>query len=333
MNSAAKPKLILHIGAPKTGSSAIQDALTRSAPSLRQKGIIVPDTQLGTKGAVEGQQVFEFDEKVSNPQQVVDAIRRLADEPGLTAVVVSAENLLGLGHVYAEALSGLRDRFDISIHAYVRSQDDYIASAWQQWFCKVHSDLWAWLVSELGRIGNWWKMLEPWLHAFGRDAVNVRLYQRDALLDGDAVADFFEAAGLPRDLLATDRQPVVNPSFSRAVQLLAEGNRGLFKSGHDNDFYDAVHALLGASAAKQAGEHLFTTPQRTAILRHYRAPNEALRRTFFADVARPLFKDPPAPAREEATRRPVSSEELRDEVDLLARLFLASYRSQLPRRP
>jgi hypothetical protein len=328
MTAETKPRLILHIGAPKTGSSAIQVALALSARALREHGIVVPDTHLGTTGSVEGHQVFEFDSNRSDPQGPVNAIRTLAREPQVRAVVVSAENLIESGRVYAEPMASLSNTYDISIHAYVRNQDDFIASAWQQWFCKVHSDFWAWLISDLGNIGNWWKMLDPWLRVFGQERIKLGLYTRDAPAAKDAPRDFFEMAGLPIEALASERKLSINPSYSRAVQFLVEGNPGLFESPHDNDFYQAVHSLLGDSAVKRAGEHLFTTAQRAAILRHYKPANEALRRTFFPDTPSPLFKNPAAAPGEGPKRRTVTVEELREEVDLLTRLFYAEHRAR-----
>src|SRR3569623_1694562 len=189
----SRPRLIIHIGAPKTGSSAIQAALAAAAPSLRKAGMLVPDCELGTHGDIEGHQVFFVERSVNQPTVLIDAIDRLRvsglPERDLRAIVIRAENLLERGAALAGKLAVLKAYFDVQIVAFVRRQDDLFASAWQQWYCKVHSDLWAWTISELGRYGNWWQQLQPWLAAFGREHVAVRIYPpRD---HGDSVRDFF----------------------------------------------------------------------------------------------------------------------------------------------
>jgi hypothetical protein len=329
-----RPRLILHIGAPKTGSSAIQWALAAGAGQMKELGILVPDAQLGAHGEVEGQQVFFVEQSMQQPDMLVAAIERLrlTDMPKgeLRAVVISAENLIERGQRVAPKLASLNAFFDVKVVAYVRSQDDLLASAWQQWYCKVHTDLWAWVISEVGRYGDWWAQLQPWLEAFGRERMDVRIYPPRE--HHDSIRDFFEASGLPLEVcdLLPGRSDAINPSFNSVVQALAEGNEGLFASAHDNEFFETIHSLLGDAVRKRPGEHLFGVRQRSAILQRYRRSNEQLRTTFFSDTPAPLFPDPPADATTAVRRRPVTVEELREEVDMLTKLFFAMYRQAKP---
>ena len=51
-------RLILHIGANKTGSSAVQEFLRLNVAALRKLNYIVPDRELGTSDRVTGEHVF-----------------------------------------------------------------------------------------------------------------------------------------------------------------------------------------------------------------------------------------------------------------------------------
>lgn len=322
-------RLIIHIGAPKTGSSAIQHVLSSFHAELKRYGVLVPAIDIGYKGEIEGNQVVAFDNLRNSPDvaylRIADVIAS-AQSDGLDTVVLSAENLIEAGDVYASLFSKLRGIADVTIIAYIRRQDDYIASAWQQWYCKVHSDLWSWLISELGYIGNWLTLLDPWRGSFGEDAIIVRKFDRDLLKNGDVVTVFFSAAMLPMEILNFPRPRSVNPSFSKSVQDLAEGNIGLFQGAHDNSFYDALYELLGNSINRKGEEdNVFSLSQRTAILKHYDVSNEKIREVYFSSDPFPLFHYPPRIPGTREFRRQISLEELRAEVDVLARAFLAFY--------
>jgi hypothetical protein len=290
---------------------------------------------MGVGGRMSGRQVAYFEQFAADPAAVVRDIDRLRGVPmpreRVNTVVVSAENLIGYPTL-PKHLATLSDRFDISVIAYVRRQDDFLASAWQQWFCKVHADLWAWTLRAVRRHGHWFAQLAPWLEAFGRDRVTVRLYPPPG--HGDAVRDFFEASRLPTDALASmgNARVEANPSFGSAVQHLIEGNTALFKSHTDNEFFDALYALLGDAANRQPGEHLYSAEQRAAIMEHYEAGNESLRQAFFAAQPAPLFplateERPQSPA---SARRPVTVEQLREAVDVLTQMVFETYKSTRP---
>jgi len=272
----------------------------------------------------------------SNFDRAAEAIELLRDVPvpggRVNAVIVSAENLINFESRVTRPLSRLRETFDVSVVAYVRRQDDFLASAWQQWFCKRDGDLWAWTLRALRTFGNWAALLEPWVEAFGREKMIVRPYPPAA--HADAVRDFFECCALPMEALnakAGTERITTNRSFNAAVLHLMEGNTGLFASPNDNNFTDAVSELLGDSLQRRPGEHVYSAAQRTAILEHYQAGNEKLRQAFFPDLPAPLFAPPSPDPQARAWRQPVSLDELREEVDVLSRLFLALYKRKPPR--
>ena len=93
-----KQRLSIHIGAIKTGSSAIQWFLKDNSERLRAGGIVVPDQQLALTGPITGDHIPFFDarrdgrddEYRSELTARVDALFR---ETGARQIVISAENL------------------------------------------------------------------------------------------------------------------------------------------------------------------------------------------------------------------------------------------------
>ncbi len=317
-------KLILHIGGAKCGSSAIQryNAVHRDRLA-KERGILVPDTALQLKGPFTGEQIFFFErmrrDKNNGAKTVTQRIRQLKrymHVHSLGTLIISAENLINLGgceKLFAECAA----EFDVEIVCYARRQDQYFASAWQQWHLKTYASPQDYVKARLGLDANWTKMLEPWEKQFDTATFNVRLFQRDMLEDQDIVADFYKTAGLG-GLLEGTKSIVANKSFSEHLGDLACRVQDVFDSPHDNVFYEIMADAIGDKAFKQSsGSHVFSFQERQDILGAYDDCNAKLRAKYFPDLDAdvPLFKPP--------TEKDVvvkSEEEKRKaEVDLLTR--------------
>ena len=151
-------KLILHIGANKTGSSAIQRFLSTNNLALREEGIIVPNKNFQVARNIEGHHVFSFVELLNNP---LEGQKRLGDAldavdaayPKATAILLSAENLTA-NPAAPSLFEDLVKRYDIEVIIYIRRQDEFILSSWQQWYSKIWTDFWAWVISVVGTLSG-----------------------------------------------------------------------------------------------------------------------------------------------------------------------------------
>lgn len=286
-------RLVVHAGANKTGSSAIQTFLAHNHGALREEGIVVPDTTCGLTKKVAGHQVFYLQELLSGPdgperlERDVDAIAR-AGETAHT-LLLSGENLAAnpAAPKLFEALAG---KYDTRLILYIRRQDDYLLSSWQQWYSKISDDFWAWLIDSLGKTGNWAAYLRAWGQVLPDERITVRVFEPEKLTGGDVVRDFLGCLGVER---AHDEfvhpKTRVNPSFAQAVQDLVAGNRFIFDDVHDNRFYSFVQELTDDTFFKQSGESPITHEQRQAIIDHYGPGNAWVRRTYLPDWNGPLF--------------------------------------------
>jgi hypothetical protein len=292
-------RLVLHIGAGKCGSSAIQSYLARNAPALRNSGILVPDTNLDTNGEITGQQVWVFQDTLSaaSPSTVVRAkfaaLTEQMSSANLHTVVVSAENLTNEG-AFARACAPAAEIFDdIQIVSYIRRQDDYLISAWCQWWFKIHASFGDYMASAR-HAAHWARLLAPWDDVFGSKHITVRLFQSGNLINNDIVDDFVKTAGIPQDG-CTPNPWRANVTSNEILVEIAHDIREIFVSVHDYKFLQLATNILGESAVKNhKGSTLLSLQERLEIMSYYDDCNKEIRQRYFSDLPadQPLFREP-----------------------------------------
>lgn len=290
-------KLFVHIGAGKCGSSAIQQFLVVNAHALAEAGLLVPGRSMTADPAGCGQHLQYFESNIGRPDFAAEVedrltdLREVASAEGKHSVVISAENLIN-PKGFVDLFKPANDLFDVRIVAYVRRQDDFVISAWQQWQIKQHDDFWAYYATTRGRV-NWFNQLEPWRQNFGHASMVVRRFDREAMVGGDVVADFCEIIGTDvADHVATG---AANRSLHERFHPLVSRHRTeLFTSIHDNRFYRFLGEVLGDKAFKDyRGSTLLTLAQRRMILDDHNVSNERLKAEYFDHLGDgPLFPPP-----------------------------------------
>jgi len=332
-DSATTQTLTVHIGASKTGTTAIQAFLMRNRKWLRKRGIVVPDVAMRDGPEVDGCQVWYFEQpgadRTTRAAELTKNIDALFAKDGVRQVVISAENL---SNPDTEALSWFDDvvsRYETEIVIYLRRQDDYLLSSWQQWFAKVEPDFRTWLTSCVGVRGDWRVVLEQWERIVGCERIRIRLYERHNLVDGDVVADFAQFLRVDEAIPDTTPERPVNPSFNEAIVSLIHGS-GLFEDVHDREFYDFLEEMLGAASHKRPNESAITYEERMEILKRYESANYWIRQRYFADSNMPpaLFKMPWP----DEYRVPSESELAREQMQMLFRLVFELHKKKRPLR-
>jgi len=280
-----RAKIIVHIGAAKTGSSAIQAFLRRNAQAFAERGYIVPDRYLGLGADITGEHVWAIQERI-NAADKAGLLARLDQAAELAGdaktLLISAENLSNLGnHQYlAEALKGR----DARVILYIRRQDELLTSAWQQWHCKVESDFNAWLLKGVKTYGHWDRLTGDWENTVGAGRLVVRLFERDAMVDHDLLKDFVAAIGLGDDKAAFEYDlGVINPSFSDVITPLVAGNKRIFDDANDNRFSNFLLKIDQEMFSGGKKASLISRAARESICAYYQETNNRVCKKYFPE--------------------------------------------------
>ncbi len=327
----SRPTLYLHIGAAKSGSSAIQLMLRRNSAALRQRGVLVPAWDLRPSGRVDGAQVDFFERLLPIDARAISLVGQrlfeLADylrSQDLRAAVVSAENLFNTDE-FARLFVAAQDEFQVHVILYIRRQDDYIIGAWNQWYFKTNADFSTWVADVLGGIANWDVIVQRLEQRLPQAILDVRIFDRHRFPDGDIAADFLAAIGVDRQSMTLDTEPI-NRSLNEVAMRVAMRNRHLFAGAQDHDFLEFL-ASVGGRAAYEAFDTglYFSAQERRDLLETYAASNERLRARYFPELPEgALF---PEPADDKAT--PADRfEVLERELDLLWSTVYAAWRTE-----
>lgn len=134
MTSPSRLLVFLHVGAPKTGTTYLQDVLWRNRDALRMQGVSypgsTPDAQfLAAQDLLE----ISFHEQV-NPRVTGAWDRVIAEARGATKAVVISHELLSLAaaHGVARAMRDLSFAAEVHIVYTARDLGRQIPSVWQE---------------------------------------------------------------------------------------------------------------------------------------------------------------------------------------------------------
>jgi hypothetical protein len=291
-------ELILHPGHSKCGTTSIQSYLYNNINLLEERQIFLPDSRC--------QFSFESSSEPSEPnyplwyfesfilgetnlslfeRRMDQVLKRAVDTP-CKRIVISSENLSNLHQKHTLDLHRvLAARFPhVQVIYYVRRQDDWILSAWQQWGHKTGKSINAWVDYCLRAY------LPPYLRnavhyqdIYGASSLTVVPMHRAALLNGGLVADFCRRLGiaaLHHDTDGEHQNMSVNPYL---CEILAAMNLA-----HDSIDADSVKGLLDRSWLRRPlyrkHSHFMTKACRDRVLDYYEKDNRELHRRFFGSL-------------------------------------------------
>lgn len=196
-------RLVLHIGAGKTGTTAIQGALKADEEALAQRRV----RYLGLMFERFGERCFDWQRPsmihgfhalpvAEGARQFASVLRECLRASDLSAtLVLSNESFLGQNAAVIRALGPfVEEGLDLAVVAYVRRHDQWAKSAFIQW--GIRHKTYSGPQQSFGQWDNavrnaFYPKLRPWLDAFG-SRVLVRNY--DAV--SNVVTDFYSATGL-----------------------------------------------------------------------------------------------------------------------------------------
>ncbi|MDR6755218.1 capsular polysaccharide export protein [Mycoplana sp. BE70] len=259
LESPAKPRIVIHIGATKTGSTFIQHMLEKNRPALLRQGVWFPEVGLYWQPTRPHKQAghSEFTRSaVRNDPALRDHIRRglnLMDGRIHTIVLSSEAYFLNRNaHQLANYFAG----HPIEMVIYLRRQDEWANSQYCEFVAggavgRVDVPIDEWLkLPETRRRLDYMVPLKAWTDTIGIENVHVRIFDRKEFEGGDLITDFAQAAKLP-ELLDLPRPDAREQNDARLanghVELLRLFNQRPFASQEKyfNFIEEAGTALTG----------------------------------------------------------------------------------------
>src|SRR5918995_6147980 len=213
--------LYLHIGMPKAGSTSIQTAFADGQEHLAGHGVGYFD--LGKNHSSLLKALFRGEKPKKVPKffrKTLDAEARLtgtdraalvqAFDSALTAnkmpkLVISAEMLFWFRPKHVAAMKAHLSPFfdEMRVIVYVRDPVSWASSNVQQIMKHTKQTLdqvcdpEAIAAGESPIVPSYRAGLEPYIQLFGREAVDIRVFDRGSFIGGDLISDFCAALGQP----------------------------------------------------------------------------------------------------------------------------------------
>ncbi|MEM6624977.1 MAG: glycosyltransferase [Pseudomonadota bacterium] len=292
-----KPRLVLHVGQTKTGSTYIQHFLEQNRPALLRAGIWVPDKGLfwqktrPHKQAGHGEMTREAVTGESEIRDHIEAALSLAKGRVHTVILSSEAYFL---NARAALIPDHFKGYDVEMVGYFRRQDEWANSQYAEFVAggamgRVPETFENWIDEPVTRARlDYFSFCQMWASRLGRGRVHARIYDRSRFKNGDVVSDFLHILGLedldnlPRP---SSRQANDMPFNAAHVTMLREINAYEWPSSTEYlNFIQDVGERMAALRPK-AGEagsklELITQEQRHRLLSELEESNAAFGQEF-----------------------------------------------------
>ncbi|MTH95123.1 glycosyltransferase [Roseibium sp. RKSG952] len=332
-----KPRILIHIGSTKTGSTYLQHFFEQNRAALLRNGVWFPEVGL----------FWQKDRPHKQAGHAAFVSAAVRDEQHLKQYLETGLSLAG-GRIHTIILSSeayflnrksvqLADYFagyPIQMIGYFRRQDVWANSQYCEFvgggaIGKVDIPIGEWLESPITRERLSYKSyIDLWAAKIGRENIIVRPYEKMQFKDNDLLSDFCQAAGifdyqsLPRP---NTRQRNDFPLGKCHIELMRSFNRMPFP---DKDHYlRFVEAVTQGLAGKGARPDMLTRDQKEKLLEAYQAENAEIASIYLDRKDGQLFMDLSLSAEAETADPGIPVEDVQ--------LFFDCYRrfSEKPRQP
>lgn len=301
--------LYLHIGTPKTGTTALQSfclenraALLRKGYSFMRSPYYYPDIMNARNGHFLIQPRSAADGSIQTERGRrqwkggMDAVS--AQFRRVPNVILSDEGIWNADQngIWRDLKEESQKRgFDVRVIVYLRPQDQFLSSRWGQQVKYPIDEIGRTKFDELLPSADEWthldyyEMLEGISSQFGRERVIARIYDRECFPDGDVVKDFLSILQLPPDgdfRYVQDRNSSI---YGNALEIKRVLNTipGVPPEAHRLALKIARQCTAQETAF--ARRSLFSPEERAAFMRRYEESNRRLARDYFGDERLVLF--------------------------------------------
>ncbi len=294
---------IIHIGLPKTGSTAIQNFLMNNSELLREHGAYFATApgprnhaMLATYalGGRARRGLLRRASKLSSDKDEFESLlpslieTELQNLPESIKTVIYSSEMLGYSIRKEEYAERLRSLFaphfsDMRIVIYLRRQDEAAVSAYstqlraggQTRFNIIPED-------DTTHRYQYNQVLEVFEAGFGRECIYPRIFDRKLMVGGDVVKDFIAACGIEGLELPEDSSVLVRGSAFRAdVQEFLRRFNNLMDE-QNLPGRKSIASIVGSTAPRGA-PRLPTRQEAQDFYEKFREGNEIVRARYFPD--------------------------------------------------
>ena len=306
-------RLSLHIGSPKTGTTAIQFFLEENSAVLKERGICYPVLpRKYAKGILANRNahvILQAAFERVNPDNVSDEyreitvknktalVKRIAD---YDHVIMSDERIWVDGARKPDlwpAIKAVAEELgfdEIDIIVYLRRQDQFVSSLWNQYIkseARLRSTLPNYAKArKTHRVLDYDTALSHIEDCFGREHVAVRVFDREQLAHGDARYDFCDILGIEIDDRLVFPDEGQNPSIanSNITEIKRQANHAPSYRSTDNFLSSAAKNTVLRSDRASA----LPLQARDKLLDRYAEGNARIARDYLGRDDGVLFKSP-----------------------------------------
>ena len=283
----AKSVLFLHIGTPKTGTSAIQLFLVTNREALEKKGWTYPDFGFVYPDASETRNALWLAREMDpsddeNRKKAMPQLLSAAEQ--FPHMILSEESLWTQGGYCSEGRE---------IIVYLRRQDQYLYSYWAQKVKKRdETRLFRQFAEEFGLAHtklDYCAQLDLIADGVGAENLIVRPYDRSRFENGSIVYDFLGVVGLTPDdsfVFPEESNSSMSDCVLEAKRLM---NRSLFQNRSGGFLYSSLWEVQHEfeQEGKLKRRNAFSSEERKAFLRAYEKTNEDTARKYVYPDAEP----------------------------------------------
>jgi len=289
-------EVYLHIGMPKTGSSALQAFFALNVEALQKEGIYYPDPARFNQAFQTSSGNGDFLIDLLSKKNTNEIQKFIHEKLELTQNILlfSSEHLFHIIRVHHEfVFSSLRD-FNIKIVIYVRRQDELFSSVYNQ-TVKNHNDT-SLDSNSISKYHDFAEVLMNIKNYLPVDRIIVRPYEIEQFNQNNIYDDFCNIIGVKRNTSFILPEPIVNPSLSpSALEYRRLVNFLKLNSDH-HITKNQLNALLADYTVKLgfgkpfSCDNIFSAKERMKIIQKYQQSNDAIARIFLSRPNGGLFK-------------------------------------------
>lgn len=294
-------RLYIHIGRPKSGSTAIQHFLYSNRDALERHGCLYPRTGTLFQASHNLSLIFlpglEDAQTIQNetPKTLYTQLVKEVNASNVDRAIVSSENFFLIEPKKLPKI--LQQELDVKIVCYVRRQDEVLISSYLQ---EVRDN---WISGNVSfeeylsnpdrqRLLDYFSVIKCWAKVFGTDNVIVRVYEDGQMQGGDIYNDILDVIGLPYVDDYARPETRLNPTPARDVLEFicilnqcsnSEGTRKKLMSAFLN-----ASEMMGAKGGFNS-KKLFSAEQRSHVLRLFEDSNRKLAEQFLGREDGKLF--------------------------------------------